>query len=201
MRTMARGLTVTFMVVALLYAVGRAWAQPLGDPEPICTIPAYDRGNWRHWVDDDRDCLNTRYEVLARDSRVTPTITGCKVVAGTWLDPFSGETWTDPTKLHIDHFVPLAAAYDAGGLFWSKDRKRDYANDLDRPSHLVATLGKYNMSKGKRGPEEWVPPNPDLWCAYAQNWINVKASYDLTFTAEEVNALVGLLSGCARFNQ
>ena len=82
---------------------------------PAC--PAYDRSAWRHWIDADRDCQNTRHEVLIEES-LTPvtfkTDKGCRVVSGNWLGAYSGEVFTDASKLDIDHLVPLKEAHESG---------------------------------------------------------------------------------------
>ena len=36
-------------------------------------LPQYDRAQWKHWTDDDRDCQNAQHEVLAAESLITPT--------------------------------------------------------------------------------------------------------------------------------
>ena len=53
-------------------------------------LPAYDRGDWKHWFDMDKDCQNTRHEVLI-DESLTEVIfkddRECQVAVGTWRDP------------------------------------------------------------------------------------------------------------------
>ena len=105
----------------------------------LAECPAYDRKAWKHWVDADRDCQNTRHEVLIEESQtpvVFKTEKGCKVVAGSWMGAYSGEVFTDASKLDIDHMVPLKEAHESGGHAWDAYRKRDYANDLSDPNTL-----------------------------------------------------------------
>ena len=54
------------------------------------SCPNYDRGHWGGWRDADRDCLNTRHEVLEEESLVPVTFSadGCKVISGRWDDPY-----------------------------------------------------------------------------------------------------------------
>ncbi len=58
------------------------------------TIQDYERNTWRHWIDSDGDCLNTRHELLARESLIPPTYKTndrCSVIAGKWFGPFLGK--------------------------------------------------------------------------------------------------------------
>lgn len=51
-------------------------------------LPQYDRGDWRHWIDAEKDCQNTRHEVLVEESLIGPTFKAadeCQVLSGQWL--------------------------------------------------------------------------------------------------------------------
>ena len=162
-------------------------------------LPEYDRGDWRHWLDADRDCQNTRHEALAAESAAAvafATPEGCRVAAGRWHDPYTGLTITDPSVLDIDHLVPLYNAHRSGGWRWDAQRKADYANDLQDPAHLIAVRNRENRQKGADGPEDWRPPNTAYWCQYAVSWAGVKVRWGLTATARELQALREMLATC-----
>ena len=159
----------------------------------------YDRDDWRHWVDADRDCQNTRAEALITES-LSPlrfaTDEQCRVTRGRWRGPWSGEVFTDAADVDIDHHVPLGHAHESGGWQWSADRKRAYANDLSHPASLQATKKSVNRAKGKQPPDQWRPEERAGWCRYAADWIAVKERWELTVTAAEISALEGMLNTC-----
>ncbi|WP_188113447.1 HNH endonuclease family protein [Nocardioides humilatus] len=158
------------------------------------------------WSDTDGNGCNQRDDVLLRDAVPGSTTVaqqdGCDhdVLAGTWIDPYTGKTLTfDDLKnlsqaqaIQIDHVVPLAEAWASGADTWSDDERRKYANDL---SELLAVDGPTNASKGDGDPAAW-RPRKDYQCAYARRWIRTKYRYDLTVDPSEVNALREMLGYC-----
>ena len=162
-------------------------------------LPSYDRDQWRHWVDEDDDCQDTRQEVLIAESNSAVEFTDadqCRVASGAWSGPYTGEEFDDPAELDIDHLVPLANAHASGGWAWSESRKRQYANDLTFEGHLVAVQSQANRTKGASGPEGWKPPHETYWCQYAIDWTTIKNSWGLTATEAEVAALTEMLDTC-----
>ena len=162
--------------------------------------PKYDRKSYRHWIDEDRDCQNARHEVLIEESlsRVGfKSSKGCRVISGSWNDPYSGRTITDATKLDIDHMVPLKEAHDSGAAFWSRERKRAYANDLDDPDTLIAVDRGLNRQKGAKDPAEWLPPKKSYQIEYARAWVGVKLKWGLTADRRELMALRELIGNQA----
>ncbi len=163
-------------------------------------LPAYSRDDWKHWVDVDKDCQDTRVEVLIEESLVPPTFKNedrCRVISGLWEGPYTGQSFTEASDLDIDHLVPLKNAHLSGGWQWDDERREDYANSMATDYHLIAVENNANRSKGARGPEEWQPPDSSYHCQYARDWIAVKADWGLTATAAEWEALETMLATCA----
>jgi hypothetical protein len=162
-------------------------------------IPAYNRGDWRHWSDDDGDCQNIRHEVLQDETLETVTFTtssNCYVDTGKWFGVYTGEYYYSASELDVDHFVPLKNAHDSGGYEWSFSTKKAYANYMEDSDHLIAVQSGANRSKSASGPEGWKPKNTEYWCEYAYDWIRIKDTWGLTATQEEWDTLTYMIATC-----
>ena len=157
------------------------------------------------WKDNDGDGQDERQETLIRyhDKRRGGEIVlepdGDRVESGLWFCRFTGEWFTDPSEMDIDHFVPLKAAWLAGAHAWERDRRVQYSNgwgikSTKRRSWLIPVDSSANRSKGARGPEEWLPPRKEYLVNYAATWIRTKSYWGLSVTAAERAALEGVLN-------
>ncbi len=162
-------------------------------------IPEYDRGQWKHWVDQDGDCQDARQEVLIAESleQVTyETDRQCRVEWGRWWAPYLEHHLGNPGHIDVDHTVPLKNAHLSGGWKWDAATREQYANFLGEENHLVAISARHNRSKGARGPEEWAPPDNALWCQYALDWTEIKELWGLTMTPVESAIVMDMLGTC-----
>lgn len=117
---------------------------------------AYDRGDYPTWLDLDDDGLDTRDEALFQQSLIPPTVNAGEVVAGLWLDPYTGQVFRDPGELDVDHVLSLREIDAAGGAGMTTEQRARVANDLD---NLLVVSASANRSKGSRNAAEWLPPN------------------------------------------
>ena len=157
------------------------------------SMRGYSREKFPHWRDTGANC-DVRDSVLKRDGEKVK-FSGCNVVAGTWHSVYDDQVLSSPTKVDIDHMVPLANAWRSGAGKWTDDERGEFANDLERPQ-LVAVSASSNRSKGDQDPSTWKPPAREHWCSYAEDWITVKSHWKLTVTTPEKNALTDMLETC-----
>ena len=157
------------------------------------SMRSYEREKFPHWRDTGKNC-DVRDSVLKRDGQKVK-FSGCNVVAGTWHSIYDGRTLDSPTKVDIDHVVPLANAWRSGAAAWTTDKREDFANDLERPQ-LVAVSQTSNRSKGDQDPSTWKPKSSADWCEYASDWIIVKSYWKLSVTSAEKKALTEILEEC-----
>ncbi|WP_444909995.1 HNH endonuclease family protein [Microbulbifer sp. TRSA005] len=156
---------------------------------------SYERSEWLpKWSDTDRDCQDTRHELLIRYSLSPVTYTranGCKVDTGLWLDPYTGNFYSKASDLDVEHIVPLKWAHDHGGAGWSRAKKRRFAEDID---NLWLVDDGRNQSKGHKGPDEWMPPYAPVGKIYVQRFISIVEKYGLSLSRDESRKLRSIAS-------
>ena len=148
-------------------------------------LPKYDRDKFGHgWSDTDRDCMNTRHELLLSQSTSTVNqgSNKCTIKRGRWFDPYTGKTFYEAKDVDIDHLVPLAWAWSHGAWQWSDSKREKFAND---EINLFVVDKSTNRQKGAQSPLEWMPPAKNFHCQYITRYQRVVMSYDLILSKSE----------------
>lgn len=164
------------------------------------SMAGYSREKFPHWSDaqeygwdvQDSSC-DARDAALIRDGENVQVEEGCDVVSGEWFDPYTGNTYTDPSEIDIDHVVPLANAWRSGASSWDEPQRERYAND---PEVVLSVEDNANQEKGDKGPEAWKPSREEAWCDYAIRWVGIKAEYDLSVNTQEKASIEEMLDTC-----
>lgn len=154
----------------------------------------YHRSLFPTWLDLDGNACDTRQDVLARDSVVPVTRTGCGVVGGQWVSPYDSKLLTAPGLVDIDHVVPLKEAWDSGAFAWSAERRAAFANDLTDARTLKAASAASNQEKGDADPSNWMPVDRAAWCPYLASWLSIKARWSLAMDESEYGRIGKLLA-------
>lgn len=149
------------------------------------------------WKDVDRNGCDTRNDILARDFTTVIFKVGtndCKVVGGTWTDPYSNEAYTftePPSGAQIDHVVALKNAWEMGADLWTDELRTEFAND---PLNLVVTIGSLNAQKSDSNAASWLPPFKPGRCDFIARQVAVKIKWELFVTSSEKEVMRTILS-------
>lgn len=164
----------------------------------------YDRDLYmpRGWEETTRPGCDVRELVLIAEAvSISEVSQDCRPLDGVWHSWYDDRPFDDPSRLDIDHMVPLAEAHDSGAATWPAERKSAFANDLDLAAALTAVSASTNRAKSADDPSDWRPPLRGAWCQYAHDWIAVKVKWSLTADQREVDALQEMLDTCPANHQ
>jgi hypothetical protein len=166
------------------------------------TTGGYVRADWPHWTTRlGGHCFTVRDKVLAEESFIVvttvPASSGrCRVTAGHWHGPYTGDNFNDSSEVDIDHVVPLHEAHKSGGHAWDRERRRAYANDLSYKDHLIVVDALENRNvKGDRDPADYLPI-AEFRCDYVKAWIRIKDRWELSADQDEIDAINVVLQTC-----
>ena len=189
-------------LAAVLFVFGMftPFAQPASAGDGVLYIAVdrldgYDRTLFKHWIDADKNGCDTRAEVLIAEARVKPKKAAkCKLTGGKWLSSYDGISYTDASKLDVDHLVPLAEAWRSGAWAWTDQQRMEYANDLEDEWALNAVTASVNRSKGDKDIASWLPKKNV--CAYLAGWVTIKARFEMTVDIAEAKIINKYYSSC-----
>ncbi len=191
------GLAVPAEAATVYKASLRSAARAL--PVAVERNTGYDRDRYfGSWKDTNRDCQNTRAEVLIQESKVRTKYTtskGCTVRTGKWVTSWDNRTHYSASAVQIDHLVPVHEAWGSGARTWSQTRRVAFYNDLGDGRALSAQTSALNSAKQAKGPEAWMPPKNR--CKYVADWVAVKIRWGLKVDSTEKKALIKYADSCA----
>lgn len=115
---------------------------------------SYERSAFGHgWDDTDGDCQDSRAEALIATSSTPVRFAGdkrCRVVAGRWISPFTGNVIQNSGDIDIDHVVPLKWAWNRGAKGWSHAKRERFANDIVNLWPVELSLNIQGCSRPRR---------------------------------------------------
>lgn len=102
---------------------------------------------------------------------------------------YTGQINSEVCKLTVDHVVSLRDAFDSGAKYFTKEKKRAFANDV---LNHVPACARINSSKSSLTPYQWLSRSTDgrgvevVWpkdkiCDYIRRYYLVKQKWSLSF--------------------
>lgn len=155
---------------------------------------SYSRSKFKHWTSNNSTKCNTRIAVLKAESKKKVKMSGCTIKSGSWVSAYDGKKFTNPSKMDIDHMVPLKEAWESGAYKWTSKTRENFANDLGYKNSLIAVSASSNRSKSDKDPNNWMPKKSK--CSYTANWISVKYRWGLTVDKSEKSYLTKTVKSC-----
>lgn len=142
-----------------------------------------------------------RQIVIRREVGDSAKMDGCDVIAGTFVEPYTGQIFTGTQKsdfskhIQIDHVVALSDAWQKGAQYKTKEERYAMATD---PLNLLAVDSSANQQKSDGDAATWLPSNKAFRCQYVARQVSVKSKYALWVTQAEHDAIAGVLEKCPR---
>lgn len=154
---------------------------------------------------DDPSCLS-KEDVLKGIMSITPVTINddCELVAGVWLDVWTGRRIRNPDRVRIIETIPVRWLVGAdrslqGG---NGDDRKPLALDSwmtltpDNVGRLMATTGMVASRRGNLPIDRFSPWRNQAACHHAQLWARVKLHYRLPVSTVEREVVAEKLRDC-----
>lgn len=134
----------------------------------------------KDWQAKKGECQKSYTQVLAETSLIEIKYAKHEdcifIVAGEWLDEYTGQKIDDIRVIALDHRVSPYEAHYWGAAFWTSDQRRELLSD---PINLVpVSIEQIKLRKGQ-SPTQWMPDRKEYWCDYVVHRELVARKYQL----------------------
>lgn len=153
----------------------------------------------QEWTATVDGCLDRDEMVLVERSETPVTWADqleCVPDGGQWTDPFLGTVLRRTIDAEVIVLVPTSVVFASGGDDWSAATRSSYSSDLRHRATLQIVAAGSGHNPRSQDPSQWRPSSRGAWCAYAVDWISVKAHWGLDIHAAEKAALGEMLESC-----
>lgn len=178
---------ITTLSIISLFAINAAFAD--------CAVKYNRKECFGGWIDADKNGLDTRAEILVRDSSCNTSYhhSGYRVRidTGCFINAYTNEKEADAHKLEIEHIVPVKYAWTCGARYWTQAKRVEFYNDFD---NLTLTDKTTNIEKLAKPLDKWLPPKNQ--CQYMVRFIDVMKKYDMSSNCIAFQLHTCKTSGC-----
>ncbi|NNC81406.1 MAG: hypothetical protein HKN94_14780 [Acidimicrobiales bacterium] len=119
----------------------------------------------------------------------------CTARSGNWRDRYHDVRLTAASDMAVSSLIPLKIVHESGGWEWDKETRAAFVADVFAPSVTITTRDA-GHNPNRQSPDQWRPAREETWCAYAVDWVEVKARWNLGVTTAERGALTQMLATC-----
>jgi len=117
----------------------------------------------------------------------------CNILSGEWIDFYSLDPISDPSRATVDHVVSLREAWDSGASKWTATKRGNFYNDVEGFG-LVITDQSIDSRKGDKEPGQWNLPDQDQTCTYVESYVRTKLRWKLSVDSTEARRIGELIS-------
>lgn len=166
----------------------------LGDATPGLATPLEEDP----WPDRPSGCDDPRAVAISNRSAVPIDWSdqrSCQASSGRWHDRYLESDILAAKELSSEPLISLRIAHTSGAWQWNDATRAAFVADVFAPATTIVSRDS-GHNPNEQSPDRWRPAREESWCAYAVDWVEVKARWNLGVTTAERGALAAMLDTC-----
>lgn len=154
-------------------------------------------------------CWSTKEEVLARQAvpnslkfidkdmkKTKDKAKACKITAGKWIDPYTGDTIKAVEDMDVDQVVSVKTASRQASKELTKEDKVRFANDVD--SNLLAVSKKGKEKRNGASIAKYTPKNKEYKCTFTKTYVLTSSKYGIGASEKDKKVIDKIMADCSK---